>query len=127
MKSGPPQTEAAVDEIMKPTPPEALAAYAGDGAPTASPLDELSPTQTRAVPTDNRAGVVMIRLAAALHMLRDMSVGTAPLPGTREAALLLDQKDGVLVLAQTVTDERHRVPGRRWTRRGRRSTEELRA
>ena len=65
--------------------------------------------------------------AAALHMLRDMSVGTAHLPWTREAALLLDQEDGVLVLARTATDERHRVPGTRWTQRGRRSTEELRA
>jgi hypothetical protein len=43
---------AAVDEIMKSTHPEALAANAGDGAPTASPLNELSPTQPRATSTD---------------------------------------------------------------------------
>ena len=51
-KSGPPPSEAAVDEIMELAPPEALAANTGDGAPTASPLDELSPTQSRATPPD---------------------------------------------------------------------------
>ena len=49
---GPPPTEAAVDEITSPTPPEALVANAGGGAPTASPLDELSPTQSRVTPPD---------------------------------------------------------------------------
>ncbi len=76
-------------------------------------------------------GLLIVKLsryhAAALHVLRDISVGTAHLPGTREAALLLDHEDAVPVLARTATDERHCVPGMRWTRRGQRSTEELRS
>ncbi len=37
---------------MELTPPEALAADSGDGAPTASPFDELSPTQLRVTHPD---------------------------------------------------------------------------